>query len=190
MRRSRWASSRVNVSCPNVHGGGMAFGTCAESAAEVTRAVRAVTNQARLYQAEPQRDGHRLHRESLRGRGRGTGLSLINTLLGMRIDLKKRKPVIANVMGGFFRPGGVPGGAAHGVSGGAGGEDPAHRHGRGEQRARRDRDDAGRRDRRAGGRAEPGGPLRFAPKIIEALPAEMERLGIERLNDIIGGAWK
>ena len=61
----------VNVSCPNVHGGGMAFGTCAESAAEVTRAVKAVTTKPVYIKLSAQCDGHRVHRKSLRGCGRG-----------------------------------------------------------------------------------------------------------------------
>ena len=93
----------VNVSCPNVHGGGMAFGTCAESAAEVTRAVRAVTTKPVYIKLSPNVTDIVSIAKACEDAG-ADGLSLINTLLGMRIDLKKRKPVIANVMGGFSGP--------------------------------------------------------------------------------------
>ena len=107
----------------------------------------------------------------------------------MRIDLKKRKPVIANVIGRLLRPGGVPGGVAHGVSGGAGGEDPVI--GMGGVSSARDVIEM----MLAGATAVQVGAQNLVdpyicPKIIEALPGEMERLGIERLEDIIGGAWK
>lgn len=87
----------VNVSCPNVHGGGMAFGTCAESAAEVTRAVKAVTTKPVYIKLSPNVTDIVSVAKACEDAG-ADGLSLINTLLGMRIDLKKRKPVIANVM--------------------------------------------------------------------------------------------
>ena len=93
----------VNVSCPNVHGGGMAFGTCAESAAEVTRAVKAVTTKPVYIKLSPNVTDIVSIAKACEDAG-ADGLSLINTLLGMRIDLKKRKPVIANVMGGFSGP--------------------------------------------------------------------------------------
>ena len=97
----------VNVSCPNVHGGGMAFGTCAESAAEVTRAVRAVTTKPVYIKLSPNVTDIVSIAKACEDAG-ADGLSLINTLLGMRIDLKKRKPVIANVMGGFSGPALLP----------------------------------------------------------------------------------
>ena len=90
----------VNVSCPNVHNGGMAFGTCPVSAAEVTRAVKAVTTKPVYIKLSPNVTD--IVEIALACEGAGAdGISLINTLLGMRIDLKNRKPVIANKMGGF-----------------------------------------------------------------------------------------
>ena len=90
----------VNVSCPNVHGGGMSFGTCPEAAAEVTRAVKAVTKKPVLIKLSPNvTDIAEIARAC--EAGGADGISLINTLLGMRIDLRTRKPVIANKMGGF-----------------------------------------------------------------------------------------
>ena len=90
----------VNVSCPNVHNGGMAFGTCPESAAEVTRAVKAVTRKPVYIKLSPNVTDIAEIAKACEEAG-ADGISLINTLLGMRIDLKTRKPVIANKMGGF-----------------------------------------------------------------------------------------
>jgi dihydroorotate dehydrogenase (NAD+) catalytic subunit len=90
----------VNVSCPNVHNGGMAFGTCPESAAEVTRAVKAVTTKPVYIKLSPNVTDIAEIAKACEEAG-ADGISLINTLLGMRIDLKTRKPVIANKMGGF-----------------------------------------------------------------------------------------
>ena len=93
----------VNVSCPNVHGGGMAFGTCPEAAAEVTRAVRAVTKKPILIKLSPNVTDIVSVAKACEDAG-ADGISLINTLLGMRIDIARRKPVIANKMGGFSGP--------------------------------------------------------------------------------------
>ena len=93
----------VNVSCPNVHGGGMSFGTQPEAAAEVTRAVKAVTTKPVYIKLSPNVTDIVSIAKACEDAG-ADGLSLINTLLGMRIDLKKRQPVIANVMGGFSGP--------------------------------------------------------------------------------------
>ena len=90
----------VNVSCPNVHGGGMSFGTCPEAAAEVTRAVKAVTKKPVLIKLSPNVTDIVAIARACEDAG-ADGISLINTLLGMRIDLRTRKPVIANKMGGF-----------------------------------------------------------------------------------------
>ena len=90
----------VNVSCPNVHGGGMSFGTSAEAAAEVTRAVRKVTDKPLLIKLSPNVTDIVSIAKACEAAG-ADGISLINTLLGMRIDLKTKKPVIANKMGGF-----------------------------------------------------------------------------------------
>lgn len=90
----------VNISCPNVHGGGMAFGTSAKAAEEVTRAVREVTKKPMFIKLSPNvTDITEIARAC--EAGGADGISLINTLLGMRIDLKTKKPVIANKMGGF-----------------------------------------------------------------------------------------
>ena len=90
----------VNVSCPNVHGGGMSFGTLPESAAEVTRAVKAVTTKPVILKLSPNVTDIVSIAKACEEAG-ADGISLINTLLGMRIDLRTRKPVIANTMGGF-----------------------------------------------------------------------------------------
>ena len=90
----------VNVSCPNVHGGGMSFGTSPEAAAEVTKAVKAVTTKPVLVKLSPNVTDIVSIAKACEDAG-ADGISLINTLLGMRIDLRTRKPVIANKMGGF-----------------------------------------------------------------------------------------
>ena len=90
----------VNVSCPNVHGGGMSFGTSPEAAAEVTRAVKAVTTKPVIIKLSPNVTDIVSIAKACEEAG-ADGISLINTLLGMRIDLKTKKPVIANTMGGF-----------------------------------------------------------------------------------------
>ncbi len=90
----------VNVSCPNVHGGGMSFGTSPEAAAEVTRAVKAVTTKPIIIKLSPNVTDIVSIAKACEAAG-ADGISLINTLLGMRIDLRTRKPVIANKMGGF-----------------------------------------------------------------------------------------
>ena len=93
----------VNVSCPNVHGGGMSFGTSPEAAAEVTRAVKAVTTKPIIIKLSPNVTDIVSIAKACEEAG-ADGISLINTLLGMRIDLRTRKPVIANKMGGFSGP--------------------------------------------------------------------------------------
>lgn len=90
----------VNVSCPNVHGGGMSFGTQPEAAAEVTRAVKAVTTKPVIIKLSPNVTDIVSIARACEDAG-ADGISLINTMLGMRIDLKTKKPVIANKMGGF-----------------------------------------------------------------------------------------
>ena len=93
----------VNVSCPNVHGGGMSFGTEPSAAAEVTRAVKAVTTKPVIIKLSPNVTDIVSIAKACEDAG-ADGISLINTLLGMRIDLKTKKPVIANKMGGFSGP--------------------------------------------------------------------------------------
>ena len=93
----------VNISCPNVHGGGMAFGTSPEAAAAVTAAVRKVTKKPLLIKLSPNVTDIVSIAKACEAAG-ADGISMINTLLGMRIDLKTKKPVIANKMGGFSGP--------------------------------------------------------------------------------------
>ncbi len=93
----------VNVSCPNVHGGGMSFGTSPAAAAEVTRAVRAVTKKPLFIKLSPNVTDIVSIAKACEEAG-ADGISLINTMLGMRIDLARRRPVIANTMGGFSGP--------------------------------------------------------------------------------------
>ena len=90
----------VNVSCPNVHGGGMSFGTSPEAAAEVTKAVKAVTTKPVIIKLSPNVTDIVSIAKACEEAG-ADGISLINTLLDMRINLKTKKPVIANTMGGF-----------------------------------------------------------------------------------------
>lgn len=97
----------VNVSCPNVHGGGMSFGTAPEAAAEVTRAVRAVTDKPIIIKLSPNVTDIVSIAKACEAAG-ADGISLINTMLGMRIDLKRRRPVIANTMGGYSGPALLP----------------------------------------------------------------------------------
>ena len=119
----------VNISCPNVRHGGMAFGTSPEAAAEITRAVKAVTHKPVIMKLSPNVTDIVSIAKACEDAG-ADGLSLINTLLGMRIDLRRRKPVLANVMGGYSGPGVFPRSASDGVSGHGCGEDPRGRHGR------------------------------------------------------------
>ena len=93
----------VNVSCPNVHGGGMSFGTDPTAAAEVTAAVKKVTNKPVIVKLSPNVTDIVSIAKACEDAG-ADGISLINTMLGMRINLRTRKPVIANKMGGFSGP--------------------------------------------------------------------------------------
>lgn len=90
----------INVSCPNVHNGGMAFGTSAENVAKVTKAVKEVTTKPVYIKLSPNVTDIVSIAKACEENG-ADGISMINTLLGMRIDLKTKKPVIANKMGGF-----------------------------------------------------------------------------------------
>ena len=93
----------VNISCPNVHNGGMAFGTSPESAAAVTKAVKAVTTKPVFIKLSPNVTDIVAIAKACEEAG-ADGITLINTMLGMRIDIARRKPVIANKMGGFSGP--------------------------------------------------------------------------------------
>ena len=174
----------VNVSCPNVHNGGMSFGTQPEMAAEVTRAVKAVTTKPVFIKLSPNVTDIVAIAKACEEAG-ADGICLINTLLGMRIDTKRRRPVIANKMGGFSGPAIFPVAVrmvyqvSHACSipvMGCGGVESAS-------------------DviemMMAGATAVQVGAANLkdpyaCKRIIEDLPAEMERLGIECLSDIIG----
>ena len=174
----------VNVSCPNVHGGGMSFGTQPECAAEVTRAVKAVTTKPVIIKLSPNVTDIVSIAKACEEAG-ADGICLINTLLGMRIDTKRGKPVIANKMGGFSgdavfpvavrmvyqvsKACSIPVMGCGGVSTAADVIEMMM----------------------AGATAVQVGAANlvnpYACKdIIEALPKECERLGIEKISDIIG----
>lgn len=176
----------VNVSCPNVHGGGMSFGTDPKAAAEVTKAVKAVTTKPIIMKLSPNVTNIVDIAKACEDAG-ANGISLINTLLGMRIDLRKRKPVIANVMGGFSGPAIFPVAVrmvyqvAKAVSVpviGMGGVSSA--------------DDVIEMMLAGAAAVEVGAANLVDPfackNIIEALPQTMEKYGIKNLKDIIGGA--
>ncbi len=176
----------VNVSCPNVHGGGMSFGTSPESAAEVTKAVKAVTTKPVFIKLSPNVTDIVSIAKACEEAG-ADGISLINTLLGMRIDLKTKKCVIANKMGGFSGPAIFPVAVRMvyqvyeavkipiiGMGGVSSAEDVIEM-------------------MLAGATAVQVGAANlvdpFASRdIVENLPAAMEKYGIKDLNDIIGGA--
>ena len=174
----------VNVSCPNVHGGGMSFGTSPEAAAEVTRAVKKVTTKPVIIKLSPNVTDIVAIAKACEAAG-ADGISLINTMLGMRIDLNRRRPVIANKMGGFSGPAIFPVAVrmvyqvSHAVKIpviGMGGVSSA-------------------RDviemMMAGATAVEVGAANLvdplaSKKIVEDLPAEMAKYRIENLADIIG----
>ena len=174
----------VNVSCPNVHGGGMAFGTDPKNVYEVTKAVKAVTTKPVYVKLSPNvTDIVEIAKAA--EAGGADGISLINTLLGMRIDLKTKKPVIANKMGGFSGPAIFPVAlrmvyqVAHavnipviGMGGVSSAEDVIEM-------------------MMAGATAVQVGAANLVnpyacKEIIEDLPRVMEKYGIKDLNDIIG----
>ena len=93
----------VNVSCPNVHGGGMSFGTDPNAAVEVVRSVKAVTHKPVIVKLSPNVTDIVAIAKACEDAG-ADGISLINTMLGMRIDIRSRRPIIANKMGGFSGP--------------------------------------------------------------------------------------
>ena len=176
----------VNVSCPNVHGGGMSFGTQPEAAAEVTRAVKAVTTKPVIIKLSPNVTDIVSIAKACEDAG-ADGISLINTLLGMRIDLRRKKPIIANTMGGFSGPAIFPVALRMvyqvskavkvpviGMGGVSSAEDVIEM-------------------MLAGATAVEVGAANlvnpFASRdIVRALPETMEKYGIENLNEIIGGA--
>ena len=176
----------VNVSCPNVHGGGMSFGTQPEAAAEVTRAVKAVTKKPVIIKLSPNVTDIVSIARACEDAG-ADGISLINTMLGMRIDLKRRKPVIANTMGGFSGPAIFPVAVRMvyqvsqavsipvvGIGGVQSAEDVLEM-------------------MLAGATAVEVGAANLVNPfasldIVNELPAAMEKYGISDLNEIIGGA--
>ena len=175
----------VNVSCPNVHGGGMSFGTSPEAAAEVTRAVKAVTTKPVFIKLSPNVTDIVAIAKACEEAG-ADGISLINTLLGMRIDLKTKKPVIANKMGGFSGSAIFPVAVrmvyqvAHAVKIpviGMGGVSTA--------------EDVIELMLAGATAVQVGAANLIDPyackNIIEDLPRVMKKYGIESLNDIIGG---
>ncbi len=176
----------VNVSCPNVHGGGMSFGTSPEAAAEVVRAVKAVTTKPVIVKLSPNVTDIVTIAKACEEAG-ADGISLINTMLGMRIDLKTRKPVIANKMGGFSGPAIFPVAVrmvyqvAHAVNipvVGMGGVSSA--------------EDVIEMMLAGATAVQVGAANLVEPfackKIIDELPSVMKKYGIKDLTEIIGGA--
>ena len=178
----------VNISCPNVHAGGMAFGTSPEAAAEVTKAVKSVTTKPVFMKLSPNVTDIVGIARACESSG-ADGISMINTLLGMRIDIRRQKPVVANRMGGFSGPAIFPVAVRMiyqvyeavsipiiGMGGVASAEDVIEM-------------------MMAGACAVQIGAMNLTepyicPKIIGELPELCRKLGIEKLTDIIGCAHK
>ncbi len=174
----------VNVSCPNVRHGGMSFGTSPEAAAEVTRAVKAVTTKPVYIKLSPNVTDIAAIAQACAEAG-ADGLCLINTLLGMRIDTVRRRAVVANTMGGFSGPAIFPVAVRMVYQAAKACALPII--GCGGVQSARDVIEM----MMAGATAVEVGAANLvnpyaSKEIVEALPAEMERLGIERLRDIIG----
>lgn len=176
----------VNISCPNVHGGGMSFGTTPKAAAEVTGVVKNVTKKPVIIKLSPNVTDIASIAKACEDAG-ADGISLINTMLGMRIDLRRKKPVIANTMGGFSGPAIFPVALRMvyqvskavkipviGMGGVSSAEDVIEM-------------------MLAGATAVEIGAANLvnpyaSRDIVRSLPAAMEKYGIENLTDIIGGA--
>ena len=174
----------VNVSCPNVRHGGMSFGTSPEAAAEVTRAVKAVTAKPVYIKLSPNVTDIVSIARACEEAG-ADGLCLINTMLGMRIDVVRRRPVIANTMGGFSGAAIFPVAVRMVYQVAKACSIPVI--GCGGVGSARDVVEM----MMAGATAVEVGAANLAnpyacKEIVEALPGEMERLGIDRLSDIIG----
>ena len=176
----------VNISCPNVHGGGMSFGTDPKAAAEVTRAVKAVTAKPVLVKLSPNVTDIVAVARACEDAG-ADGLSLINTLLGLRLDLRTRKPILANTTGGLSGPAVFPIALRMvwqvsqavripvvGLGGVSSAEDLLEMLLAGASAVQI-------------GAANLRDPL-VCLRILDALPGVMDRYGIENLTDIIGGA--
>ena len=178
----------VNISCPNVHGGGMSFGTCPDAAAEVTRAVRAVTKKPLIIKLSPNVTDIASIAKACEDAG-ADGISLINTLLGMRMDLRTRKPLLANTTGGYSGPAVFPVAVRMvyqvydavkipivGMGGVSSAEDVLEM-------------------MLAGATAVEVGAANLvdpyaSKKIVEALPRVMEQYGIKSLTEIIGAGHR
>lgn len=174
----------LNVSCPNVHGGGMSFGTCRESVSEVVREVKNVITKPLYVKLTPNvTDIVSIGKAAVEAGA--DGLCLINTMLGMRIDVKTRRPVVANRMGGFSGPAVFPvavrmvNQVAHSCGVpviGCGGVSTST--------------DVIEMMMAGATAVEVGAANLVNPyackEIVESLPAEMERLGIDSLSEIIG----
>ncbi len=176
----------INISCPNVHGGGMSFGTSAESAAEVTKAVKTVTTKPVYVKLSPNVTDIVSIAKACEEAG-ADGISMINTLMGMRIDLKTKKPVVVNKSGGYSGPAIFPVAVSMvykvyeavnipiiGMGGVSTAENVIEM-------------------MLAGATAVEVGAANLidpfaSKKIVENLPAAMQKYGINDLNDIIGGA--
>ena len=176
----------INVSCPNVHGGGMSFGTSPASAAEVTAAVKAVTTKPVIMKLSPNVTDIAAIAKACEDAG-ADGISLINTLLGMRIDLKTRRPVIANKMGGFSGPAIFPVALRMVYQAASAVKIPVI--GMGGVSTAEDVIEM----MLAGATAVGVGAANLidpfaCPRILDTLPAVMDRYGIENLNSVIGGA--
>ena len=174
----------INISCPNVRHGGMSFGTSPECAAEVTRAVKAVTTKPVYIKLSPNVTDIVSIARACEEAG-ADGICLINTLLGMRIDVRKRKAVIANTMGGFSGAAVFPVAVRMVYQVAKACKIPVM--GCGGVTTARDVIEM----MMAGATAVQVGAANLAnpyasKEIVEALPAEMQRLGIGRLSDIIG----
>lgn len=176
----------VNISCPNVHGGGMSFGTDPKAAAQVTKAVKAVTKKPVIIKLSPNVTDIVSIAKACEDAG-ADGISLINTLLGMRIDLRTKKPVIANTMGGFSGSAIFPvalrmvyqvSSAVNIPVVGMGGVSSA--------------EDVIEMMLAGAAAVEIGAANLVDPfickKIVEALPAAADKYNINELKDIIGGA--
>lgn len=176
----------VNVSCPNVHDGGIAFGTDPEAAASVVRAVKAVVSKPVIVKLSPNVTDIVAIAKACEDAG-ADGIALINTMLGMRIDLKTKKPVIANKVGGFSGPAVFPVAvrmvyqvyeAVNIPVAGSGGVSTA--------------EDVIEMMLAGATAVQIGAANLVDPyvckKVVEDLPRAMEKYGITDLKDIIGGA--
>ncbi len=176
----------VNISCPNVHGGGMSFGTSCESAFEVTSAVKQVTTKPVYIKLSPNVTDIVSIAKACEEAG-ADGISMINTLMGMRIDLKTKKPVIANKSGGFSGPAIFPVAVSMVYKVFESVKIPII--GMGGVSSARDVIEM----MLAGATAVEVGAANLidpfaSKKIIEELPSVMEKYSINNLSDIIGGA--